>query len=84
VGIAARGAASGIPDAVGDAGGRYIQKSAFADPAHAAGMKAFSSSCARQRTIQTRVSATAQETIIDTAATSAVHGIGAVAASEVK
>jgi hypothetical protein len=83
VGIAARGTTSGVPEAVGtlEVG---TSNSAFADQAHAAGMKAFSSASARQRTIQTRVSAMAQETIIDTAATSAVNGIGAVAASEVK
>jgi len=50
VGIAARGAASSVPDAP-EAGGRYIeQRNAFADPARATGaQKTFSSACACKR-----------------------------------
>src|SRR6185369_11081017 len=69
------------PRCSGDAGGRYIESNnAFADPAHAAAQRRGISRLAPARNDPwTMAPKTALGTIIGTASTSAVGGIGAVA-----
>ena len=89
VGIAARGAASDVPDATGMPEADTSSE-AFAGPADAAGTEnRLEPACARkERSLEndTRMMApmTALGTIIGTAATSAVGGIGAVAVRQMK
>ena len=86
VGIAARGAASSRPRCSGDAGGRYIE-SRTRSPirlTRRAHRRPFHRPAPAKDDLWTMAPMTALGTIIGTAATSAVGGIGAVAAPEVK
>jgi hypothetical protein len=84
VGIAARGEASGVSDAPGTLEADISRERVRPSGSRDGRTETILVGSPRKTTIQTTVSATALETVIGKAATSAVGEIGAVAASKEK